>query len=259
MSKSAAIYSIIGAIADTGSISEQSEREAVAGTYITRLDQHDALTSLAANRGSGRSRSRSRTYDGREEPEEENTNGADQHKKPRATTPVSSSPTNKRFTDESLYPWHTAEAIAEVTLSDSLKLTHKMVINYTADLKYAKWSLLSSKFVPDFPDAEWNNILSGKSVNLDSVFSRSLSTATNNRTVETLGEFKLLFGATKPSKTVETHGDWVTAWGPTSRATRFAFPHRERELDAYRDYITGYFAATHPKFHWKILELDKSI
>ena len=39
--------------ADAGSISEQSQREAVAGMYIAQLDQHDTLMPLAANRGSG--------------------------------------------------------------------------------------------------------------------------------------------------------------------------------------------------------------
>jgi hypothetical protein len=48
--------------------------------------------------------------------------------------------------------------------------------------------------------------------------------------VETLGEFELLFIAAKSS-------------------IKFAFPHRERELNAYRDYITGYFTVTHPKFY----------
>ncbi|KIM88990.1 hypothetical protein PILCRDRAFT_767907, partial [Piloderma croceum F 1598] len=165
----------------------------------------------------------------------------------------------KCVADETLYPWLTAEAISGTTLSDSLELTRKLIVNYTTDLKQAKWSLLSSKFVPDFPNDEWNNVLSGKSVNLDAVFSSSLSTATDNCTVESFREFEHLFGAAKPSKMIATHGDWVTTWGITSRAVMFAFPHREWELDPYHDYITGYFAAIHNNFHSKVLELDKSI
>ena len=90
--------------------------------------------------------------------------------------------------------------------------------------------LLSLKQVPEFPDSKWNNVLSGKAINLDAVFSGTLSTVTDNKTIETFGEFELLFGAAKPSKTVETHGDWVTAWGAASRAIKFAFPHRGEEL-----------------------------
>jgi hypothetical protein len=48
------------------------------------------------------------------------------------------------------------------------------------------------------------------------------------------------------------------ARGITTCAIKVAFPHREWELDGYQDYVTGYFAAIHPKY-WKVLELDKSI
>ena len=125
--------------------------------------------------------------------------------------------------------------------------------------KLTKWSLLNDEDVPEFPDSEWTNVLSGKAINLDVVFSGTLSTVTDNKTVETLGEFELLFGAAKPSKTVETHGDWVTAWGAASRAIKFAFPHRADELEAYREYITQYFAALHPKAHPAVFNLDRAI
>ena len=46
--KNDAIFSIIRAIAEFGNITEQDQREAAAGSYITRLDQHDAFKSLAA-------------------------------------------------------------------------------------------------------------------------------------------------------------------------------------------------------------------
>jgi hypothetical protein len=134
-----------------------------------------------------------------------------------------------------------------------------MVLNYTADLKLTKWSLLNDEDVPEFPDSEWTNVLSGKAINLDVVFSGTLSTATDNKTVKTFGEFELLFGAAKPSKTVETHGDWITAWGAASRAIKFAFPHRAEELEAYREYVTQYFAALQPKAHPAVFNLDRAI
>jgi hypothetical protein len=81
--KNNAIFSIIRAISELGNITEQDRREAAAGSYITRLDQHDAFKSLAAQRGSGRSGSHSRTFDEREEieQEEEDSDGAYQSKK----------------------------------------------------------------------------------------------------------------------------------------------------------------------------------
>jgi hypothetical protein len=48
------------------------------------------------------------------------------------------------------------------------------------DIKAMKHIVLESKCVPEFPDSEWNNILAGKAVNLDIVFSGMYSTVTDN-------------------------------------------------------------------------------
>ena len=106
---------------------------------------------------------------------------------------------------------------------------------------------------------EWNNVLAGKSVNLDVVFTGMYSTATDTRTIENLGELELHFGAAKPAKSVETHRDWVIAWRIAFRAIKFIFLHRERELKEYTEYIFSYFASLHPSAHWKVFELDKAI
>ena len=106
---------------------------------------------------------------------------------------------------------------------------------------------------------EWNNVLAGKSVNLDVIFTGMYSTSTDNRMIENLGEFELHFGADKLAKLVETHGDWVIAWRIAYRATKFIFPHCEKELEEYTEYISSYFASLHPSTHWKISELNKAI
>jgi hypothetical protein len=74
-----------------------------------------------------------------------------------------------------------------------------------------------------------------------------------------IGDLELHFGAAKPAKTVETHGDWVVAWRIIFRATHFIFPHWEAELEEYNDYITSYFASIHPSTHSKVLNLDRAI
>jgi hypothetical protein len=171
------------------------------------LDQHNAFKSLAAQRGSARDGSHSRTFDRREEADqEEEPHDENRHKRAWEPNPKEFAPSKKRVANESLYPWVTMDTIVGRTLSDNLELTHKLVLNCTTDLKNAKWSLLSARVLPEFLDGEWNNVLSGKSV-----FSGLLSTATDNYTVENLGEFQLLFRASKPSKMIETHGDWITA------------------------------------------------
>jgi hypothetical protein len=60
-----------------------------------------------------------------------------------------------------------------------------MVQNQTIHLKAAKSPVLgSAKPVSEFPNMEWNNILAGKAVNLDVVFSGMYSTASDNKTIE---------------------------------------------------------------------------
>jgi hypothetical protein len=134
-----------------------------------------------------------------------------------------------------------------------------MVLNQTIDIKSTKLMVLTSRRVPEFPDSEWNNVLSGKAVNLDTVFSGMFSTVTDNRAVENVGDLELHFGASKPAKAVKSHGDWVIAWRIAFKATRFIFPHRVAELEDYGDYITSYFASVEPESHFKVLNLDKAI
>jgi hypothetical protein len=134
----------------------------------------------------------------------------------------------------------------------SQELTRKMVQNQTIDLKATKCRVLSAKRVPEFPDMELNNILEGKAVNLDVIFSGMYSTASDNKAIDNLGDLKLCFRVAKPAKSVETHGDWVITWRITLTATKFIFPHRARELKEYSNYISSYFASVQLAGHSKI-------
>jgi hypothetical protein len=134
-----------------------------------------------------------------------------------------------------------------------------MVRNHTTDIKHAIWSLLGSRTVPAFPKTEWKNVLAGSAVNLDAVFSGSFSTIADNKTTTTLGGFELAFGDSKPSKFVQTHGDWVIAWNSTSAAIRYVYPHRSDELEQYTQYIIQFFGAFPPSYHSKVINLDKAI
>jgi len=100
-----------------------------------------------------------------------------------------------------------SESTEDVFLTPSQELMRKMVQNHTLDFKLTKLKVLGAKRVPEFPDMEWNNVLAGKSVNLDVVFTGKYSTATDSRTIENLGELEFHFGAAKLAKSVETHGD----------------------------------------------------
>jgi hypothetical protein len=110
-----------------------------------------------------------------------------------------------------LFAWLANDVTDSTVLTPSQELTWKLVQNHTINLQTSKCMVLSSKCVPEFPDSEWSNVLARKAVNLDAVFSGMYSTVTDNRAIENIGDLELHFGAAKPAKTVETHGDWVIA------------------------------------------------
>src|ERR1700730_12889060 len=62
-----------------------------------------------------------------------------------------------------------------------------------------------------------------------------------------------------PSKSVKTAGDWVFAWQCTVIATQFAFPHRERELAKYTEYILRLFGSKRISAHTHIIDMDKAV
>jgi hypothetical protein len=256
ISKAAAYASILAAITESEDYEEapQNQLEAAIGTYLTMLDQHDDARKDTARRGRGLRSENDEDSD--EEHQEQQRSKRRRSDSPEASQAISK---RKKVPDETLFAWLGTDSTSDVLLTPSQELTRKLVQNHTIDIKATKRRVLSAKRVPEFPDSEWNNVLAGKAVNLDITFSGMYSTDSDNRAVENIGDLELHFGASKPAKTVETHGDWVIAWRIAFRATRFIFPHRETELDDYNDYITSYFASIHPSAHWKVLNLDKAI
>ena len=255
-SKVDAIRAIFAAFYESAEYQEtpSDEVDAAIGTYLAMFDQHDSSRQISAERGTRYAR-RSES-----EHEDEDPTRKDGPERLRTHSPIpQGSSTKKRAPDESLFPWLVYESSDDTFLTPSQELTRKMVQNHALDFKLTKLKVLSAKRVPEFPDMEWNNVLAGKSVNLDAVFTGMYSTATDSRTIENLGDLELHFGADKPAKSVETHGDWVIAWRITVRAIKFIFPHREKELEEYTEYISSYFASLHSGAHWKIFELDKAI
>jgi hypothetical protein len=231
----------------------QNELDATIGTYISMLDQHDASQQVPAHRGT-------RFGGATEDPDhEEDVDGTAGSRRPRADSPIGQGSSKKRAPDKSLFAWLGDKFAEETFLTPSQELTRKMVQNHTLDIKLAKLKVLGAKRVPEFPDMEWNNVLAGKAINLNVVFTGMYSTATDNRTTENLSKLELHFGAAKPAKSVKTHRDWVIVWTIVLRATKFIFPHRERELKEYTEYILSYFASVQLSAHWKVFNLDKAI
>ena len=251
-SKVAAIKSILATFSESIQYEDtlQDQIDAAVDTYITMLDEHDNFQRDTAVCG-GRS--------GTINDEDDDRTDQAEAKKHHSKSPNIRTPSKKCSPDESLFACLTNDEVDTTVLTPSQELTHNLVQNHLLDLKSSKWMVLGSKRVPEFPDSEWNNILTGKAVNIDVVFSGMYSTVTDNRAIENIGDLELHFGAAKPTKTVETHGDWVIAWRSVFKATKFIFPHHEAELDEYNDYITSYFASIHLSAHPRVLNLDRAI
>src|SRR5882762_164180 len=93
-----------------------------------------------------------------------------------------------------------------------------MVQNYTADLKHTLWSLQSAGSLPPFPKPKWKNVLSGMAVNFDAIFSGLFSTLADDKITTSIGDFDLSIGSSKPSKVIQSHGDWTITWNATASA-----------------------------------------
>ena len=154
--------------------------------------------------------------------------------------------------------WKEQELLAPAPLSQNLERTRTMVQNYTADLKHALWSLQSCSVLPPFPKSEWKHVLVGTVVNLDVVFSGLFSTLAEDKATASIRELDLSIGGGKPSKHVQTHGDWTIAWNATFTAILCTFLHRAMELRVYSEYILQFFGAF-PHSHSKVINLDKAI
>ncbi|CAL1707956.1 unnamed protein product [Somion occarium] len=165
----------------------------------------------------------------------------------------------RQWPDPSKFAWAVDSAIKQSSLRPELGHTLSLLKQYAIDIKFAKSNLVNSSGAPEFPDAEWTNILSGKPVNLDHVFSGHYSAGQEEKQVEKLGGLEISYRPTAPSKRVETFSDWVYAWNRTVSAIAYAFPNRSSELRAYADHILGIFGALATPLHYRVLELDKAI
>jgi hypothetical protein len=76
---------------------------------------------------------------------------------------------------------------------------------------------------------------------------------------EHLGDLEIGVGPSTPAKTVTSHGEWVTAWDPTVKATTYVLPHCHSKLRRYGKYILQLFSAMPTEQHARIISFDKAI
>ncbi|KAI0323359.1 hypothetical protein GY45DRAFT_1264707 [Cubamyces sp. BRFM 1775] len=168
-------------------------------------------------------------------------------------------PAKRSRADPSQYAWAATDFLLETQLHPHVLRTLELLRNYGEDIAQAKRAINNSPSAPEFPDSEWNNVLSGRAVDLDHVFTGRYTPGADGSVTEVLGSIELSVKQPISARRICSFGDWVFAWGRAARATAFAFPHRREELTAYGEYISGLFGALAPAVHGRVLDFDRAI
>lgn len=118
--------------------------------------------------------------------------------------------------DLKLIPFGSSDS---VKLPDDLRLTHELQDNYGRDPAYAKAILLRDPSRPEFPSNLWENILANTFIDFNQIFGRIFD------------------------RQISGFGEWAYTWDRYEKAVLFAFPHRELELQKYKEHIQDLFLA----------------
>jgi hypothetical protein len=167
------------AIFETDGISDENA-EAGFGSFIAAIENHNAEVAMASGRGKEsrgkESGSKCRAPSPESDPEYEYDNEADRVKKPKV--------------DEGDFPWVKSGEFRRTALSASLSKMHDLIRLFSIDPKLMKRSLINSPDCPKFPDAEWNNVIAGRAINLDSVLTGQFSTSNNDVKTSKVGDIE---------------------------------------------------------------------
>ncbi|KAJ7747653.1 hypothetical protein DFH07DRAFT_775973 [Mycena maculata] len=222
------------------------------------------------NGGRGHSRSPSPNEGGRHRPRSPSPDEGGRHRScspnrggrhhSRSASLVEGSNSKRQRLNDSMLPWVVKDFIVEATLSPELQKTRNQLIEFAKDPKYVLGSIRNSTRHIAFPDSEWLAIIKGDAVDLNKVIASQFSVSHEPHRAEPIGEgVQILFGSSTPTKSVSTQAEWLTAWAKAADAITFVFPHRRRELDAYRQYIIDLFISSAEHVHQRIILLDRKL
>jgi len=111
----------------------------------------------------------------------------------------------------------------------------------------------------------WVNVLLDRYVDFERIFSGHYALDPDIRHTQTIGNLDITLNnsprPTRSSKTIRTHSDWLLAFETAKEAILFAYPHRAKELNSYRKFIIGQFAAfgSDSNLHFHVVNLDRAI
>lgn len=155
-------------------------------------------------------------------------------------------------------PWTRRRRTDISTLRPDLRTTQKLIALIQKSFKEVKADIIAGER-PSIPNGEWDNVLSGRALDLDKIFT-GFHIVIPEDTTSRFGRFELIArGEGVATRVIRTHGDWVIAYNLATRAILFVFEHRRRELENYGAYIHSLFASYQDSMHGRVIEFDKSI
>jgi hypothetical protein len=162
---------------------------------------------------------------------------------------------------ESQMPWFKAEQrIRKSATNQSCNKTRSILDIIQRDsVAVKRWIRCASSAPAGFPSTEWDALIKGESVNLDTVFSSLHHIHSIDEGVGRVGTTEIQFGRPKPAAKVETSGQWTAAFNLIIKATAFLFPHRHEELRQYEDYIEELFSAKSLTVHPKLFKYNEAV
>jgi hypothetical protein len=162
---------------------------------------------------------------------------------------------------ESQMPWFRAEQqVRKSATNQSCNKTRSILEIIQRDpVTVKRWIRCASSAPAGFPSTEWDALVKGESVNLDTVFSSLHHIQSIDEGVGRVGTTEIQFGRPKPAAKIETSGQWTAAFNLVIKATVFLFPHRYDELRQYEDYIEELFSAKSVAIHPKLFKYDEAV
>ena len=162
---------------------------------------------------------------------------------------------------ESQMPWYDNEnRIRRSNTNPSCNKTRDILDIFQRDLATVKrWIRCASSAPAGFPSTEWDALVKGETIDIDTVFSSLHHIHSIDEGVGRVGSTEIQFGRPKPAAKVETSGQWTSAFNLIVKATAFLFPHRYDELRQYGDYMEELFSAKSTAVHPKLFKYDEAI
>ena len=162
---------------------------------------------------------------------------------------------------ESQMPWFSKEQrIRKSNTNPSCNSTRNTLDVFQRDPPTIKrWIRCAFSAPAGFPSTEWDALIKGETVDIDTVFSSLHHIHSIDESIGRVGSTEIQFGRPKPAAKVETSGQWTAAFNLIVKATAFLFPHRYDELRQYGDYMEELFSAKSTAIHPKLFKYDQAV